>query len=78
MRILTHHLALLYTTDSKLKSDSHLSKKKYVICLTESLSKMMKNVFWFISKALVVLKIFKFASWLFGHVEKTAWLQTEG
>ena len=32
--------------------------------------KMMKNAFYFISKALFVLKIFKFLSWLFGHVAK--------
>ena len=31
---------------------------------------MMKNVFYFILKALFVLKIFKFLSSLFGHVEK--------
>ena len=31
---------------------------------------MMKNVFYFSLKALFVLKIFKFLSCLFGHVEK--------
>ena len=31
---------------------------------------MMKNAFYFILKALFVLKIFKFLSWLFGHVGK--------
>ena len=31
---------------------------------------MMKNAFYFTSKALFVLKIFKFLSWLFGHVAK--------
>ena len=36
---------------------------------------MMKNVFYFILEALFVLKMFKFSSWLFGHVEKTAWLE---
>ena len=30
----------------------------------------MRNIFYFILKALFVLKIFKFLSWLFGHVEK--------
>ena len=30
----------------------------------------MKNAFYFTSKALFVLKIFKFLSWLFGHVAK--------
>ena len=33
---------------------------------------MRKNFFNFILKALFVLKIFKFLSLLFGHVEKTA------
>ena len=31
---------------------------------------MIKNVFYFILKALFVLKIFKFLSWFFGGVEK--------
>ena len=35
----------------------------------------MKNAFYFIIKALFVLKIFKYLSWLFGHVEKTTWLE---
>ena len=30
----------------------------------------MKNAFYFTLKANFVLKIFKFMSWLFGHVEK--------
>ena len=30
--------------------------------------KMMKNVFYFTLKALFILKIFKFLSWLYGHV----------
>ena len=55
-----------------VKSDSHLPKKDF-ICFNGSPSKMMKNTFYFILKALFVLKIFKFLSWLFGHVEKTAW-----
>ena len=37
---------------------------------TESPWKLMKNVFYLILKALFVLKITKFFSWLFGHVEK--------
>ena len=31
---------------------------------------MIKNAFYFTLKALFVLKIFKFLSWLFDHVEK--------
>ena len=30
----------------------------------------MKNAFYFTSKSLLVLKIFKFLSWHFGHVAK--------
>ena len=37
---------------------------------TESSLKMMKNAFYFTWKALFVLKIFKFLSWLFVHVTK--------
>ena len=55
-----------------LKPHSHLPKKICVICLIESPLKMMKNAFYFILKALFVLKLFKFLSRLFGHVGKTA------
>ena len=36
---------------------------------------MIKNGFYFPLKALFVVKIFKFLSWLFGHVEKTVRLE---
>ena len=55
-----------------LKSESNLPKKIVFICFNYSPSKMMKNAFYFILKALFVLKIFKFLSLPFGHVEKTA------
>ena len=58
-----------------LESDSHLPKKICFICFNESPLKLMKNAFYFILNTLLVLKIFKFLSWLFGHVEKTAWLE---
>ena len=48
------------------------SKKICVIYLIESFLKMMKNAFYFILKALLVLKLFTFLSRLFGHVAKTA------
>ena len=51
-----------------LKVDSHL--QQCFISFNDSPSKIMKNAFYFILKALFVLKIFKFLSWLFGHVEK--------
>ena len=37
---------------------------------TESPLKMIKNAFYFTSKAFSILKIFKILSWLFGHVLK--------
>ena len=43
--------------------------------VTESPLKMMKNAFYFTLKPLFVLKISKFLSLLFGHVEKTARLE---
>ena len=59
-----------------LKSVSHLPEKKTIwFCFSESLSKIMKNAFYFTLKALFVLKIFKLLSWLFVHVEKTALLK---
>ena len=36
----------------------------------ESHLKMMKNAFHFTSKALFVLKIFKFLPWIFGYIAK--------
>ena len=44
---------------------------------TENPLKLMKNAFYFILKAVFVLMIFKFLFWLFGHVEKTVWLERE-
>ena len=41
----------------------------------ESPLKMMKNTFYFILKALPVFKIFEFLPWLFGHAEKTTWIE---
>ena len=38
------------------------SKKIFFICFNGSPSKMMKNAFYFILKALFVLKMFKFLS----------------
>ena len=51
------------------------SKKNFFIWFIERPLKMMKNDFYFILEALLVLKILKFLLWLFGHVEKTAWLE---
>ena len=43
---------------------------------TESPLKVVKNAFYFISKALFILKVFEFLSLLFGHVAK--WLNQKG
>ena len=57
-----------------LKSDSHLPSFCF-ICLNDSPSKMMKNALYFVLKALFVLKIFRFLTWLFGNVEETNGLE---
>ena len=36
----------------------------------------MQNASFFILKTLFILKIFNFLSWIFGHVEKTVWLES--
>ena len=59
-----------------LKSDSHLQKK--IIFFHQKPVKIGEKYFYFILKAFLVLKIFKFLSWLFGYVEKTAWLKSSG
>ena len=69
------HLIFPMTRFPQFKIGLSPSKKMCVICLTESPLRMMKNTFYFILKALLVLKIFKFLSWLFGHVGKMAWLE---
>ena len=51
------------------------SKNILFYFFNESSLKMMKNAFYFILKALFVLKIFKFLSWLFGHEGKKPWLE---
>ena len=40
------------------------------ILATKISLKIMRNAFYFTSKALFILKIFKLLSWLFGHVAK--------
>ena len=52
-----------------LKIKSALSGLRQFLA-TESPLKMMKNAFYFTSKVLFVLKIFKFLPWLFGDVSK--------
>ena len=64
-----------------LKSDSHLPKKialfaSMIIRAFERPLKMMKSYFLFYFKSSFVLKIFKFLPCLYGHVERTTWLET--
>ena len=66
---------LLFNKVINVKSDSHFPKKCF-ICFNERPLTMMKNVFYFILKALFILKVFKSLSWLFSHVEKTASLES--
>ena len=66
----------MYTISGFLANVSVITpEKKYFIYLNESPLKMMKIAFHFTLNALFVLKIFKFLSWIFGHLEKTAWLE---
>ena len=60
---------------SELKVGLSPSKKKFFICFNDNPSEMVKNAFDFILKALFVLKIYKLLSWLFGYIEKAAWLE---
>ena len=48
------------------------SKKVGLMCFNESHLKLMKNNCYFILKALFVLKMFKFLSWLFWECRKMA------
>ena len=54
----------------ELKVGLSPSKQVIFIHFNESPLKMMKNAFYFILKALFVIKIFKFLSWPFGHAKK--------
>ena len=50
------------STENSLNLDTHLPKIFYFICFIESPLKMIKNAFYFILKAFLVLRIFKFLS----------------
>ena len=67
--------SLIWMNHSRtLKLDSHLQKRNCVISFIESTLKMMKNAFLFHFESLFRSQDIKFLSWLFGHVQKTAWL----
>ena len=60
LMIILHNLTNFKGTSSGLRQ----------FLATESPLKRMKNAFYFTLKPLFVFKIFRFLSWLFGHVEK--------
>ena len=55
----------------KFKVGFSTSKKYCFICFNEILLKMMKSIFYIILKALFILKILRFLSWLLGHLKKS-------
>ena len=63
---LAHSKFYIYTLLHPISYASSLGQ----FLATESPLKMVKNAFYFTSKALFVLKLFKFLSLLFGHVAK--------
>ena len=65
-KISNENLNLLYMYIEVKRAFSGLTQ----FLATEILLKMIKSAFYFMSKALFVPKIFKFLSWLFGHVSK--------
>ena len=67
-----HRQVIIWKKKNSVKGGVEGLRKFWI---NESPLKMMKNAFYFTLKALFVLKIFKFLSWLFGHVEKTARLE---
>ena len=56
---------------------SSLLVLRQFVAAESPLIKIMGNGY-FSLQALFVLKIFKFLSWRFGHVKKTAWLKRSG
>ena len=54
------------------------SKKNCVVCLIKIPLKMMKNIFYFILKALFVLKIFKFCLDILVMLEKRLHYKDKG
>ena len=58
--------------NANLKSDSHLPKKT---CYLPHWKPFKNDEKCFLFHLKSSFKIFKFLSWLFGHVGKTAWLE---
>ena len=60
----------IWKSFSKSETRTTYCQVKSQFLAAKSPFKIMKNAFYFTSKALFVLKIFKFLAWLFGHVSK--------
>ena len=58
-----------------LKWDSYLPKNWFDLLYWKPFKNDQKCFFYFILEAQFILKMFKFLSWLFGHVGKTARLE---
>ena len=61
-------LARKYNLDLNLRLKSNCQPPKKLVLFASV--KVMKNAVYFMLKTLLVLSIFKFLSWLFGHVGK--------
>ena len=59
-----------FKTVFKLKVGLSSSKKVAFICFDESPLNIIKNAFYFMSKVLFVLEVFKFLSWHYDYIEK--------
>ena len=73
--VVNAHLIAMKLLEFHSISKKHTQLKKPLSGLRQFLAierplKIMKNHFYFMFKALFVLKIFTFLSWLFGYVEK--------
>ena len=65
--------SFLESKEPRIKVGLSLFKKICAVCFNQSPLKMMKKAI--ILKALFFLKVFKFLSLVFGHIEKTTSLE---
>ena len=65
----------LLSISVKVLKSTPIFQKNCFIQFNESSLRMMKIIFYFSWKALFVIKIFKFLSWYFSHLEKVAWFE---
>ena len=65
----------IWASEKKTDISKLRDNKIFFVIYLKPDSYLPKIYLLFILKALFVLKIFDFLSWLFGHVEKMAWLE---